>query len=621
MYKALFFGRILFAIFAILGTGTVVAPFGALAQATNVTGATLTPGPIPFPAGFMPSVKSYGAVGDGRTEDTAAIEKALSDGRADPAADYYGRPKALYFPPGIYVVRDTLRWVGCCVTLQGSGTSASIIRLASGSSGFGDPAHPKPLIYTPAGNQSFHQNLWDLQLEIGANNPGATALSYISNNSGSLHDLLIRSDDGHGYAGIDLTRNWAGPLLIRNSEVEGFDVGIDLKNAEYGSTLESITLKNQTIAGIRNLNQTISIHSLISSNTVPAILNTGGFVILIDGELTGGSPSKPALQTNTTMYLRNVNSSGYHSTLANTSGTTPPLVPGMISEHLVGAPLSLTGTPSDGSLKLTIEDTPIYSNPNLSASATFNPRWYGDTAGLQALMNSGKSTIYFPFRAYFSAAEASIIVPETVHRIVGFSSVINGSSTGLNGGGIRLVVQSHGSEPLIIEEFGYGMKVDHQGSRPVVIKDAKVEYESKAGSGNLFLEDVEFNKPLVIQSSQNVWARQLNNEAAGTKISNEGGSLWILGLKTEGAGTVIKTSSGGKTELLGALIYPANAVPSSDAAFVSLESQVSYMYNESVYCAGCGYATQIEEDRSGTTRLIHSSSSNHFRMPLFVGFK
>ena len=70
-------------------------------QFIPVTGSTLIPGPIAFPAGFMPSVKSYGAVGDGRTDDTAAIQKALSDGRSSATTDYYGRPKALYFPPGL----------------------------------------------------------------------------------------------------------------------------------------------------------------------------------------------------------------------------------------------------------------------------------------------------------------------------------------------------------------------------------------------------------------------------------------------------------------------------------------------------------------------------------------
>ena len=109
----------------------------------------------------MTSVKSYGAVGDGVTDDTAAIQTALADGRSDPTANYNGMPKALYFPPGVYLVRDTLQWVGCCVTLQGSGASSSKIRLAPDSNGFGDLSNPKPLILTPnvKGNESAHQNI------------------------------------------------------------------------------------------------------------------------------------------------------------------------------------------------------------------------------------------------------------------------------------------------------------------------------------------------------------------------------------------------------------------------------------------------------------------------------
>ena len=591
----------------------------AAAAAAVPTGANLIPGPIPFPASFMPSVKSYGAVGDGKTDDTAAIQKALADGRSSSTADYYGKPKGLYFPAGTYLVHDTLAWVGCCVTLQGAGSSSTIIRLAPGSSGFGNTAAPKPLILTPAGNESFHQNLWDLQLEVGADNPGATALSYISNNSGSVHNLIIRSDDGKGHAGIDLTRNWAGPLLIRDTEILGFDVAVDLKNAEYSSTFESLTVKNQNIAGLRNVNQPLNIQNFVSSNRVPAISNTGGFVILIDGELAGGASPNYAIETNTTMYLRNVNSAGYLATLKNTSGVSLPLISGSITEHLVGSPLTLSGSMTSGSLGLPVEPTPGYTS-TLADSATFVPRWYGDTAGLQALLNSGKSTIFFPFGPYFSASEAAVVVPDTVKRIVGFSSVVNGSSNGLNGGGIRLIVQSNATEPLIVEQFGYGMKIDHEGARPVAIKDAKIDYESVPGAGNVFLENVEVTKPLVFQHSQTVWARQVDNEISATKITNQGGSLWILGLKTEGSGTIIETSAEGKTELLGALIYPSRAVPSSQASFISTDSQTSYMYNESVYCNGCGYATQVQETKSGVTKSLTSSPSTHFRMPLFIGY-
>jgi hypothetical protein len=88
--------------------------------------ATAQTTPTPFPADFMRSVKAYGAQGDGVTDDTAAIQAALNDARVDANGqplhnDYYGRPKALYFPAGTYLVSATLRWIGCCVLLQGQG--------------------------------------------------------------------------------------------------------------------------------------------------------------------------------------------------------------------------------------------------------------------------------------------------------------------------------------------------------------------------------------------------------------------------------------------------------------------------------------------------------------------
>jgi len=236
------------------------------------------------------------------------------------------------------------------------------------------------------------------------------------------------------------------------------------------------------------------------------------------------------------------------------------------------------------------------------------------------VLNSGKHTVYFPFAAYFSYSEADVTVPDTVDRIVGFSSVVN-TGAGTNGGGIRFVVTSNSTQPLIIEQFGYGIKIDHRGSRPVVLKDAFVnDYASYPGAGQLFLEDIGIGS-FSIQKGQQAFARQLDDEISATKISNLGGSLWILGLKTEKAGTVISTASGGQTELLGGLIYPAVAVPSTQAAFVSTDAQTSYVYKESVYCSGCGYSTQVQETRSGVTKQITSPSSNSFRMPLFVGYK
>ncbi len=588
------------------------------AKATE-PGAQLTTGTIAFPSGFMPSIKSFGAVGDGVTDDTAAIQNALSQGRSSTTADYYGHPKAIYFPPGVYLVRNTLKWNGCCVTLQGAGPGATSIRLAPSSPGFGNPASPKPLILTPAGNQSFHQEIWDLQLEIGADNPGATALNYVSNNMGSVCDVLIKSEDGTGHAGIDLTRQWAGPLMIRNTAIQGFSTGIDIANSEYSSTFENITLSGQGTVGIHNVKQTIEIHGLSSTNSVPALTNTSGLVVLIDATLNGGSSGSNALQTNSGMYLRDVTESGYRATLLDTSKGTPVSTTGAITEHLVGAPLTLTGKLTPTSLNLPIEETPAYTGSNTN-SAPVIAKYFGDMSGLLPAFNSGKSMVYFPFNTYLSNNEIAVVVPDNVTRIVGFSSAVFGNSSGTNGGSIRFVVSSNSSQPLIIEQIS-GVKVDHRGARPVVLKDSELYYTTVPGAGTLFVDDVEMKTELSVQPNQRVWARQLNDEITGQKIQNTGGTLWILGMKTENSSIVINTTNNGQTELLGALIYPAHAVPSTDVAFRSQDSQVSYIYSESVYCTNCGYATQVQEIRDGNTKKIQTSQTAPYRMPLFVGFQ
>ena len=596
---------------------------GALSQSTSPAvstyGAQLVAGPMAFPDGFMPSVKTYGAMGDGVTDDTGAIQRALADSRQDASGDYYGRPKALYFPPGTYLVSDTLRWNGCCVTLQGAGSATTIIRLAPGSNGFGDSTNPKPLIVTPHGNTSFHQNIWDMGISIGPNNAGAIGINYGSNNSGSVHNVNIVSEDGKGTRGIDLTGQYAGPLLIKNVAIQGFDVGIDLKNAEYSETFEDITLRQQNVTGIRNAQQTITVRGLLSNNAVPAILNNGGgFVLLLDSNLNGGSAARTAIETSSTFYLRNVTSSGYSSTLLDKSSSTPVSVKGTISEYLVGQPRSISGSATPASLKLSVSETPSSTNDPLPQWAAFKPAWYGDTSSLQTLLNSGASTIYFPFGAYFSYAEAKATVPDSVNRIVGFSSVINGDPAGANGGGIRLVVNSNATTPLFIEQFGYGLKVEHHGSRPIVVKDAFVTYLSSPGAGNLYMDDVEVGS-FVVQGGQNLWARQLNVEGNGTKIANQGGNVWVLGFKSEGTGINVDTSQGGQSEILGSLIYPATAVSPTDIAFRSSNANSSYLYSESVYCAGCGYTVQVQETCSGRTAQVTSNASTSFRMPLFVG--
>ena len=554
----------------------------------------------------MKSVKDYGAKGDGATDDTAAIMAALKDGR-DIDQDYYGRPKALYFPAGTYIVSDTIEWRGCCVTLQGQGSNSSILRLKDGASGFGATGSPKPVIRTIPGNMAFDQNIWDLAVDTGSNNAGAIGIDYISSNVGSIRNVVIASADGAGARGLDMTRQWPGPSLIKNVLIRGFDSGIQVANTEYGPTFENIYLENQRKAGILNEGNTLAIRNLRSRNTVPAIENTlsYGSIILLGAALEGGASTSSAIENSGYLYARALMSAGYSSAIKGVNGSA-------VTEYVSGAVKSLfSSNPAAKSLNLPIQETPALQDPNLNNWGQFTGKYYGDTDALQPLLDSGKSTIYFPSGIYFSYKQRVVTVPPTVKRIVGFSSIINGS-------GIRFVIADNSPEPLIVEQFKNGITVEQKGSRPVAIKHGSYGSVSQPGASDLYLEDVGTNN-FTVQPGQRVWARQYNNESDGVKIKNDGGSLWILGLKTERAGTVIETLNGGGTELLGTLIYPATTVPATDVAFRSVDSRISLIYSVSSYIAGGDYAIQVEETRNGTTRQLLQSEVKG-RMPLFVGY-
>lgn len=574
----------------------------------------------------MPSVHAFGAVGDGRTDDTAAIQRALDANRraADGSSmhsDYFGRPKALFFPPGVYLVSDTLDWVGCCLTLRGAGSERTVIRLIDAAAGFADPDAAKPVIRSPAGNMAFRQYIRDLTIDTGVGNAGAVGVDFIASNSGGLLNLVVRSGDGAGVTGIALDRQWPGPLLLRRVQVEGFAVGIAVAHAEYGPTFEQIVLRNQRRAGISNEGNTLAIRGLESVNQAPAILSTRPWssLIVLDAHLHGGAPDTPAIRSEGYVYARNLVAEGYARALRVRGNDVPGV---SHSEFLADPVVSRFADAPERSLNLPIAESPEPPALADDAWAVVTTRTYGDTQGMAAAFTAGRPGVAFPFSAYLAYNERAIEVPSDVVYVNGFSSVINSDPRGVNGGGVRLIVGGSASDPpLIVEGFGYGMKIEHRGSRTVALRHGKYVYESVSGAGDLFLDDVEIG-PLAISAGQRVWARQLNNEFGGVKITNAGGDLWILGLKTERAGPVIVTTDGGRSELLGTLIYPSRPFTADErtqAAFRSVDSRMSLIYSQSVYCDGCSYPIHIEETRSGRTeRLTDAEFAG--RMPLYSGF-
>ncbi|XDE62794.1 glycosyl hydrolase family 28-related protein [Arthrospira platensis BEA 1257B] len=209
---------------------------------------------FPADAGVV-DVRDYGAIPNDGIDDTAAIQQAINENA--------GQNRIIYFPNGVYDVSGRIAYPGSEKRniLQGESRDGTIIRLQD-NLGFDtaviDTGNP------PA--QRFRNGIRDLTVDVGQGNPDAIAINFIANNQGTLNNVRIVSRDGQGAIGLDLATDENGPLLVKDVEVVGFDVGIRTLNPTATQTLEGVKLVNQNVYGWQNFNQTLFVRDLESTN-------------------------------------------------------------------------------------------------------------------------------------------------------------------------------------------------------------------------------------------------------------------------------------------------------------------------------------------------------------------
>jgi hypothetical protein len=101
----------------------------------------------PKDMGWVNVKTDYGAKGDGITDDTEAIRRALTTPQYR-----FTSGQTLFFPKGTYLVSDSMKYLSGYydgyITLQGEGIDRTIIKLKDNSVGFQDTAAPKPIFWT-----------------------------------------------------------------------------------------------------------------------------------------------------------------------------------------------------------------------------------------------------------------------------------------------------------------------------------------------------------------------------------------------------------------------------------------------------------------------------------------
>jgi hypothetical protein len=592
------------------------------------------------PDSGMVNVKTeYGARGDGVSDDTEAIQQAISATVHHPQTG----PRIIFFPIGTYLVSRPLvekdrmfRW-NSLLTLQGENRVTTIIRLKDNSLFYQNASAPADVLEfasqnarpNGAGNSAFDNNIFDITIDVGRGNPGAVALDFLGNNYCALRNVTLQSSDPNhsGAIGLALLRYATGPCLLKNLVINGFDYGIKVANNEYSLTLENLTLLNQKRYGIHNASNVLSIRHLFSTNGVPAVCNANaaGLVTLVGASLQGGSPQSSAIENHGTLYARDVTSSGYASALQGRGSTIAEYDSGQVVSQFGGKP---------SSLNLPVEETPFFEDSRLNnwksvAVYGADPTGVADSsAAIQSAIDSGATTVYFPTGIY--AIKRTILVRGKVRLLQGFNSSLNpaGEMFSHADSPAPLLKVEAGTADVTIDHFRIAafyarpspgvIFVEQDSARPLVLRDSviggtptTIAYENtNLGTGTLFVENVVAAR-WQIEFPQNVFARQINPESDRTKITNRGGKLWILGLKTEGTGTNIETEQGGSTEVLGGLIYPVRKSPPDSVSFVVNDSHASFIYAVSNYTpvASSGdFAVQVQETQQGVVKSLLSTA-------------
>jgi sugar lactone lactonase YvrE len=134
---------------------------------------------LPDPATWV-NVRTLGATGDGRTDDTAAIKEAIA------------KHRTLYLPMGWYCVSDTLTLRPDTV-LIGLNPSATVINVPDKTPAFQGSGEPKPVIEAPKGGTNI---VTGIGVYTGAINARATGVKWMAGANSMMNDVRLLG--GHG---------------------------------------------------------------------------------------------------------------------------------------------------------------------------------------------------------------------------------------------------------------------------------------------------------------------------------------------------------------------------------------------------------------------------------------
>lgn len=539
----------------------------------------------------------YNAKGDGITDDTQALQAAITAARSG------GASRLVYVPNGTYLVSNTLQvspseGSSKRVIFQGECEKETILQLIDNAPGYDNPSNPKWVYRTAddaaacAAANSFAHYIKNLTIDVGRGNPGANAIFWYVHNTGAINSVTLRGLYS-GNVAIDLYSACSGPGFVKHLTVEGFEKGIQARNTSRSMTFYDINLSNQRQYGILNDRNILTFRKLNYTGNVPLALNTDGttqdigMLNLIDVTINGTTgASGPAIINNRGyLFARNIQSAGGFSTTIQNNTGVGGSVYGDVTEFVSHRKFSLFSE-TETSLNLPFLDVPEVEW-EMDFSKWANVLDYGaipgdgkdDGPSVQAALNDPtKTVVYFPYSKNTYEFGSSVVPGPSISQILGTNTQITYLDN-LVGQGNPAIFRFEDNTQEVVTWEGFEVRRGMPGAGafdPLSFGDAPIWFENSrsktvilrdyfvsgtgyrntpTGTGDLFIENTSAFTNYIFKYGQRVFGFAIDPEINNYSIINDGAILNVLGMKTEKEGTKIYTLNGGQTEVFGAFIY------------------------------------------------------------------
>jgi hypothetical protein len=565
--------------------------------------------------------KHLGAKGDGKADDTAALQAGL-----DASCRGTNGSAILFLPNGNYRVTKTLvvpHGVGPWV--YGESRDGVIIRLDDGAASDSVTAvlrtHPNDGQATSA--DYFMRNFRNLTINAG-DNPGVDGIRWFGNNSSILQNVRVV---GNGRVGINAGFcGQSGPNLIQDTVVEGFETGISSVWI-WGQTLSRVTVRNCRSKAVFVSANSVAIEDLTVENTPVAIENDfpndwtwwGGVVALVGGNFTTRGSPHAAIKNRSVLYARDVVSKGFAKVVE--SSTPGGNVEGNdIAEYLSHPPMRAFEESTAKALRLPVKPEPRIeweNDPRKWVCAnefggTFDDN-KDDTAAIQQAVDkaseTGATTVYLRGiggrEPNWYNLNGEVRIHGSVRHVIGlgFGRILGGPEG-------RFVVDDR-SAPVVkfqhLQAFGgRAVTYENRSRASAMVVESCDGLILGTGEGDIFITDcpagVELRSP-----RQQAWARQLNPEGTSDigLVRNHGGKLWVLGVKHEGAGVRFWNDNGGQTEVFGMFNYgPGVSADDTRPIVHNDNSPFCLMGAREIVFGGHTFPVKVREIRGNEIRPI-----------------